>query len=273
MTRRAEHRDAATKPHVVIVGGGFAGVGCAHLLSDAHVPVTLLDRNNYHQFQPLLYQLATAQLAADDVATPLRTLFRKQQDVTVKEAEVAEVDVADADGDAPPTGVTFSGDYLVLAMGSQPNFFRTPGAAEHTLPLYSLLDAERLRSRILEVFDAADRDPRLIDEGALSFVIVGGGATGVEIAGALADFINHVLPPRVPRPGGPRDADPPRRSRQRAAGAVLGERARVRGEGAPTQRRPAEDGYRASRRSRAGSVRLGRRDRPAPPAAWSGRAA
>jgi len=193
MTRRTDHHDGTDKPHVLIVGGGFAGVGCAHLLSDAHVPVTLLDRNNYHQFQPLLYQLATAQLAADDVATPLRTLFRKQQDVTVKEAEVAEIDVANRSV-RTSDGVTFTGNYLVLAMGSQPNFYRTPGAAEHSLPLYSLLDAERLRSRILEVFDAADRDHRLIDQGALTFVVVGGGATGVEIAGALADFINEVLP-------------------------------------------------------------------------------
>src|SRR4051794_24558618 len=169
MTRKAD----STQPHVLIVGGGFAGVGCAHALADEHVRVTLLDRNNYHQFQPLLYQLATAQLAADDVATPLRTLFRRHQDVTVKEAEVAEVDVA-ARSVRTSDGLTFSGDYLVLAMGSQPNFYRTPGAAEHSLPLYSLLDAERLRSRILEVFDAADRDSRLIDQGALTFVIVGG---------------------------------------------------------------------------------------------------
>jgi NADH dehydrogenase len=197
MTRKADNPAAApveaTTPHVVIVGGGFAGVGCAHALSDAHVPVTLLDRNNYHQFQPLLYQVATAQLAPSDVATPLRTLFRNQPDVTVKEADVASVDTSTRTV-TTTDGLTYTGDYLVLAMGSQPNFYRTPGAAEHSLPLYSLLDAERLRSRILEVFDAADRDPRLIDQGALTFVIVGGGATGVEIAGALADFINHVLP-------------------------------------------------------------------------------
>src|SRR3954463_15953863 len=189
MTRRAD----SDKPHVLIVGGGFAGVGCAHALADEHVPVTLLDRNNYHQFQPLLYQLATAQLAADDVATPLRTLFRNTPDVTVKEADVAEVDHATSSV-TTVDGVTYRGDYLVLAMGSQPNFFRTPGAEQFSFPLYSLLDAERLRSRIIEAFDAADRDPRLLDRGALRFVVVGGGATGVEIAGAVADFINHVLP-------------------------------------------------------------------------------
>src|SRR3954453_6330579 len=138
MTRRAD----SDKPPVLIVGGGFAGVGWAHALADEHVPVTLLDRNNYHQFQPLLYQLATAQLAADDVATPLRTLFRNSPDVTVKEADVAEGDPAAGSG-APVDGVTYPGDYLVLAMGSQPNFFRTPGAEEYSFPLYSLLDAER----------------------------------------------------------------------------------------------------------------------------------
>src|SRR3954464_5798615 len=138
MTRRAEKAAEAdaTKPSVVIVGGGFAGVGCAHALADEHVQVTLLDRNNYHQFQPLLYQLATAQLAADDVATPLRTLFRNSPDVTVKEGDVAEVDPATGSV-TTVDGVTYQGDYLVLAMGSQPNFFRTPVEAEHSFPLYS----------------------------------------------------------------------------------------------------------------------------------------
>ena len=191
--RPADQPDPASRPHVVVVGGGFAGLGCAQGLADADLRVTLLDRRNYHQFQPLLYQVATAQLAPDDVATPLRTLFRKEHDVTVHEAEVTAVDpgtrtVTTSDG------ATYSGDYLVLAVGTQPNFFRTPGAAEFSLPLYTLRDAERLRSRIIEVFDAADRDPGLVAKGALTFVIVGGGATGVEIAGALADFINEVVP-------------------------------------------------------------------------------
>jgi NADH dehydrogenase len=188
MTRAAEGG-----PHVVVVGAGFAGLGCAQRLADADVRVTLLDRNNYHQFQPLLYQVATAQLRPSDVATPLRTLFRREHDITIEQADVVAVDpgtrtVTTADG------ATRAGDYLVLAMGTQPNFFRTRGAAEHALPLYSLRDAERLRSRVIEVFDAADRDPDLIDRGALTFVVVGGGATGVEIAGALADFINDVVP-------------------------------------------------------------------------------
>ena len=91
-------------------------------------------------------------------------------------------------------GETYTGDVLVLAAGAQANFFNTPGAAEHTFPLYSLADAERLRTRILTVFEDADRDPTLIDRGALNFVIVGAGATGTELAGAMADMINETMP-------------------------------------------------------------------------------
>jgi NADH:ubiquinone reductase (H+-translocating) len=179
--------------HVVIVGGGFAGIGCARRLAkhDA-VRVTLIDRNNYHQFQPLLYQVATSQLAAADVAFSLRKLFREHPNVDVKLAEVAAVDpethtVTAADGQS------WTGDAVVLAAGSQPNFFRTPGAERHTFPLYDLDQAIRLRTRVLSLFEDADRSPGLIDRGALNFVIVGAGATGVEVAGALADLIHDTM--------------------------------------------------------------------------------
>jgi NADH:ubiquinone reductase (H+-translocating) len=180
-------------PTVVIVGGGFAGVGCAKELADHDVKTILIDKNNYHQFQPLLYQVATSAIAVDDVATPLRELFRKDKSVDVKIGEVVSID-PETRTVVTAQGESYTGDYLVVATGSQPNYFRTPGAEEYAFPLYSLDDAERLRSRILEVFDAADRNPALVDKGALNFVIVGGGATGVEIAGALADYINDVLP-------------------------------------------------------------------------------
>jgi NADH dehydrogenase len=178
---------------VVIVGGGFAGVGCARKLAEHDdVRVTLIDRNNYHQFQPLLYQVATSQLASSDIAFSLRKLFHDDLNVDVKLGEVVSVDpatrtVTTADGER------FSGDALVLAAGSQPNFFRTPGADDHAFPLYCLDDALRLRSRILAVFEDADRDATLIDQGALNFVIVGGGPTGVETAGALADLIHDTM--------------------------------------------------------------------------------
>jgi NADH:ubiquinone reductase (H+-translocating) len=179
--------------HVVIVGGGFAGVGCARRLADHDdVQVTLVDRNNYHQFQPLLYQVATCQLASTDIAYSLRKLFRKHRNVDVRLSEVESVDpaariVTTADGER------LSADAIVLAAGSQPNFFHTPGAAEHAFPLYSLEDATRLRSRIIGLFENAARDPHLIDRGALNFVIVGGGPTGVEMAGALADLIHDTM--------------------------------------------------------------------------------
>ncbi|HET7049529.1 MAG TPA: NAD(P)/FAD-dependent oxidoreductase [Solirubrobacteraceae bacterium] len=180
--------------HVVIVGGGFAGLGCAQRLAKHDdVRVTLIDRNNYHQFQPLLYQVATSQLAPSDIAHSLRSVFADQKNVDVKLAEVSAVDpaartVTSADGER------WDADVLVLAAGSQPNFFGTPGAPESSFPLYSLDDATRLRSRILGIFEQVDRDPKLIERGALNFVIVGGGPTGVEVAGAIADMVSVTVP-------------------------------------------------------------------------------
>ncbi len=186
--------DGRPQTQVVIVGGGFAGLGCAReLAGEESVHVTLIDQHNYHQFQPLLYQVATSQLAATDIASSLRKAFHGDDNVDVKLAEVTAVDpsaksVRTADGD------TYAGDVLVLAAGATANFFNTPGAAEHTFPLYSLADAERLRTRILALFEEADRKPALIDQGALNFVIVGAGATGTELAGAMADLINETMP-------------------------------------------------------------------------------
>jgi NADH dehydrogenase len=187
--------------HVVIVGGGFAGLGCARRLAKrADIRVTLIDKHNYHQFQPLFYQVATCQLASADVATSLRKPFRKNESVAVRMGEVTAVDPV-AKQVTLNSGQTIQGDFLVLAAGSQPNFFHTPGA-EHTFPLYSLDDAQRLRSRILALFEDADRDPSLVDRGALNFVIVGAGATGTETAGALAEMSRHVRPQENPhRPG------------------------------------------------------------------------
>jgi NADH dehydrogenase len=180
---------------VVIVGGGFAGVGCAQVLGDAGVAVTLIDRNDHHQFQPLLYQVATSQLAPTDVRRPLRGMFRKAPTVAVKHCDIVAVDPATRTVTSAE-GHTFTGDHLVLAMGSQPNFFGVPGAAEHTFPLYSAIDAQRLRDRILQVFEDADLDPSRLDQGALTFVVVGAGPTGVELAGALADLVHEVMPER-----------------------------------------------------------------------------
>src|SRR5712671_7312818 len=180
-------------PHVVIVGAGFGGLEVAEHLAHVPVEVTLIDRHNYHTFQPLLYQVATSLLNAEDVGAPVRSMFRHQENVTFRMATVTGVDVPGhkiklEDGNQ----ITY--DYLVLAGGATVNYFNTPGAAEHAFPLYTLTDAVKLRNRILERFEAADRDPALIKEGALNFVIVGAGPTGVETAGALADLFYNLLP-------------------------------------------------------------------------------
>ena len=189
---------SATKTHVVIVGGGFAGLACARQLAKCgDVRVTLIDRNNYHQFMPLLYQVATAELGSGDVGTSLRQSLRAHPNVDVK---MSEVMVADPGNRTVTTrdGQSYQGDFLVLAAGSQANFFNTQGAEQHSFPLYSLEEAERLRSRVLAVFEDADRDPSLVEKGALNFVVIGGGPTGTELAGALADMINLTLPREYP---------------------------------------------------------------------------
>jgi NADH dehydrogenase len=195
VTTSAEQATAG-KPstHVVIVGGGFAGLGCARKLAgEEGVHVTLIDQRNYHQFQPLLYQVATSQLAAADIAASLRKTFHKDANVDVKLAKVTGVDPL-THSVTTAEGQTYTGDVLVLAAGAQANYFHTAGATAHTFPLYSLADAERLRTRILTLFEDADRDPTLIEKGALNFVIVGAGATGTELAGAMADMVNETMP-------------------------------------------------------------------------------
>src|SRR4029079_16337331 len=142
----------------------------------------------------LLYQVATFQLATDDVSMDLDELFRRHDNVTFRLANVTSADpgakTVTLDDDS-----TLDADYLVLAAGSQANFFGTPGA-EHTFPLYSLDDARRLRTRVLEAFEEAEKDPSTIEMGGLNFVVVGAGATGTETAGALADLIRDVMPSR-----------------------------------------------------------------------------
>jgi NADH:ubiquinone reductase (H+-translocating) len=182
------------RKHVVIVGGGFAGLGCAGRLSKHdEVDVTLIDRNNYHQFQPLLYQVATSQLAPSDIANSLRTVFADEDNVDIKLADIAKIDPASRIVTAR-NGDTWAADALVLAAGSQPNFFGTSGAPENSFPLYSLDDATKLRSRVLGLLEYVDRRLELVDRGALNFVIVGGGPTGVEVAGAIADMISITVP-------------------------------------------------------------------------------
>ncbi len=222
---------AAVSPaHVVIVGGGFAGVSCARKLAATKgVSVTLIDKNDYHQFQPLLYQVATSMLAAGDIAYPLRKIAAEFDGFDTKRAEVVAIDPATRTV-TTRRGETYTGDYLVLAAGSQPSFFGTPGA-EHAFPLYSLDDADRLKTRIIEAFEEADADPRRADDGALDFVVVGGGPTGVEVAGALSEMIHTTMLHEFPSLAPTRDG-PPRGPRPRAAQDVRGQGTRLHRPGA-----------------------------------------
>jgi NADH dehydrogenase len=192
MTQSNEQNPNSVK-RVLIVGGGFAGLNCARkLAANPNVRITLLDKNNYQQFQPLLYQVATAILGPGNIAFNLRGTLRSHPNVDVKMTEVVSIDLNTRTVETAE-GQHYEGDFLVLAAGSQANFFGTPGADEHSYPLYSLHDAERLRSRILAMLESADRDPSLVTEGALNFVIVGAGATGTEMAGAFGDMLQLSL--------------------------------------------------------------------------------
>jgi NADH dehydrogenase len=180
------------RPHVVIVGAGFGGLAVARGLDPLPVEVTLIDRNNFTTFQPLLYQVATAGLNAADVAHPVRGLFHRQRNLRMLVGEVTGVDWARREvllsGHQP---VPF--DHLVLAMGAVATWFGVAGAAEYALPLYTLEDAVDVRNHVVSRFEAADADPSLVDEGELNFVVVGGGPTGVEMAGALAELFAVVF--------------------------------------------------------------------------------
>jgi NADH:ubiquinone reductase (H+-translocating) len=180
-------RQAADRPRVVVLGGGFGGIGATRELRKADADVVLVDKHDYHTFQPLLYQLATGLLETTAVGHSLRDLVKDQDNVTIHMAPIAGIDLAAReitfDGLAP---VTY--DYLVLALGAEVNFFGTEGAAEHAFPMYTLSDAVRLKNHVLERWEAADKDADLVDDGALNVVVVGGGPTGVETAGALAEL-------------------------------------------------------------------------------------
>jgi NADH:quinone reductase (non-electrogenic) len=175
------------RPRVLILGGGFAGVGAAKELHKAPAEVVLVDQHDYHTFQPLLYQLATGLLDPSGVGHSLRDLVHAQDNVTVHKTGVTGIDL-----DART--VTFAElepleyDYLVLALGAEVNFFGTDGAADHAFPMYTLTDAVRLKEHVLDRWEAADKDPALVEDGALNVVVVGGGPTGVETAGALAEL-------------------------------------------------------------------------------------
>lgn len=181
-----------TLPHVVIVGAGFAGMEVARKLAKAPVTITLIDKHNYHLFQPLLYQVAIAGLVPSQIAYPLRTIFRKQKNLTFQMGEVTAIDFDSRY--IKMDGSVIAYDYLVLAVGGQTNFFGNQSVEQNGFQLKSIESAITLRNHLLKIFEQANHEVDAdIRKAMLTFVVVGGGPTGVETAGALAELIIHVL--------------------------------------------------------------------------------
>jgi NADH dehydrogenase len=174
---------------VVIVGAGFAGLSAARTLVGQPVEVTIIDQRNFHTFQPLLYEVATAGLEAGDVAYPVRAIFGRSKNVTFRFGTVTGVDwdrhqVELEDSSPQPF------DSVIVASGATARYFGIPGASEFTFPLYTLRDARMLRDHVLRRLEDADAGDDAASAGLLTFVVVGGGPTGVEVAGALAELLD-----------------------------------------------------------------------------------
>jgi NADH dehydrogenase FAD-containing subunit len=185
---------AAPRPRVIIVGGGFGGLAAARALRKSPVQVILIDKTNHHVFQPLLYQVATSVLSPENIAAPIRHVLRKQANTTVVQATVTGVDTAKklcfVEGVPQPLPY----DFLILATGVQHSYFGREEYAPFAPGLKTLADAVQLRNKILIAFEACERTPEPDDHlELLTFIIVGGGATGVELAGAIAELAHQTL--------------------------------------------------------------------------------
>lgn len=184
------------KKRIIIIGSGFAGLRLAQQLNNTDYEVFLFDKQNYHQFQPLMYQVASARLEPANISFPLRKVFQNSKNVSIRIAEVTQVDT-----DAKKIQTTigeYSYDYLVLSMGCNTNYFGNKNIEANAFPMKSVPESITLRNRILQTFeDAIIADPKE-KQFVLNFVIVGGGPTGVELAGALAEMRKNVLPKDYP---------------------------------------------------------------------------
>ena len=181
-----------SQPTVAIVGAGFGGLKAARLLAGAPVRVLLIDRNNYHLFQPLLYQAAAAYLEPEQVAKPVRAILRSQKNLSFRVAEVRAVDFARQR--VVTAEESFPYDYLILAIGGQTTFYGLAGVQRYGFSLKSLQDAIRIRNHILACCEKAVLEKDLLSRMALlTFAVGGGGSAGVEMAGALAELVYHVL--------------------------------------------------------------------------------
>jgi len=181
------------KPRVVIVGGGFAGLNAARGLKDADVKITLIDRRNHHIFAPLLYQVATAQLSPANIAQPIRSMLKRQKNASVLMGEVKNIDV-DARKVTLDSGIDVPYDYLIVAVGATHSYFGHDEWAPLAPGLKTIDDATNIRRRILKAFEEAESasDPAA-RESLLTFVVIGGGPTGVELAGAIGEIARHTL--------------------------------------------------------------------------------
>ncbi|MEN5435663.1 MULTISPECIES: NAD(P)/FAD-dependent oxidoreductase [Sphingobacterium] len=179
-------------PKVVIIGAGFGGIEVAKKLKNKEVEVLLLDRNNFHTFQPLMYQVATGTLSADSISFPIRKMFKSQENFSFR---IAEVNHIDSSNKTVQTNIgDFEYDYLVVATGATTNFFGNQQIAKYALPMKSIQEALNIRSYVLQNLEKAVQIANPEDRKSfLNFVIVGGGPTGVELSGAIAEIRNNIL--------------------------------------------------------------------------------
>ncbi len=182
---------------IVIIGAGFAGLHLAKTIRQGNYQVVLIDKNNYHTFQPLMYQVATAGLEPDSIAYPIRKVFQNRKHFYFRLAEVNNIDTTKKEVVTSIGAIKY--DKLVIATGAQNNFFGMAGIEENAMPMKSLIESLNLRSKVLENFEFALNTTDLKkQERLMNFVIVGGGPTGVELAGALAELRNNILPKDFP---------------------------------------------------------------------------
>jgi NADH dehydrogenase len=185
------------RPHVVIVGAGFGGLRAARALAGAPVRVTLLDRHNYHLFQPLLYQVATCGLSPGDIARPVRAILRRQRNLEFRMTEVREIDFAARRLDTATGPVGY--DYLILAVGGRTSWFGLEGVASRGFPLKDIPDAIAIRNQVLGCFELGVQESVAdVRRSMLTFAVVGGGPTGVEVAGILSELCRLVLAKDLP---------------------------------------------------------------------------
>jgi NADH dehydrogenase len=179
-------------PRIVVIGGGFAGISFINQIQNQKVQVVLVDRHNYHTFQPLLYQVSTAGLEPDSIAYPLRKIFRKNKDFHFRLGEVIRIDTTSKTIETSIGGISY--DYLIIATGTRTNFFGNKSIEENSMPMKTIPQALDIRSLVLQNIEAADiTDSETERKRLLNFVIAGAGPTGVELAGALAEFRKGIL--------------------------------------------------------------------------------